>query len=86
MDTNEYQTEVLSLLREIRDQQREGLRIQKEHAGLAREQLDRSRRAVEESITLQREALSRQRSITRIAVPAILLCIALIAWLIVRWL
>jgi hypothetical protein len=60
--------------------------VQREQAGLAREQLERSRRAVEESIALQRQALEKQKGVMRIALPGIALCIALIAWLIFQYL
>jgi hypothetical protein len=36
-------------------------------------------------VGLQREALKRQRTITVVALPALLLCIAAIAWLLLRY-
>lgn len=78
-------SEVLSTLREIRDGQRELLDHIKAQRALAEEQLRHSRERVEESMGLQREALRRQRTITVVALPALLVCIAAIAWLVLRY-
>lgn len=72
------QREQIELLREIRDT----LGLQRE---LIEEQLARSRRAMDESIGLQRIALARQRQITLIAVPGILACLLAIGYLIWRY-
>ena len=78
--------EVLSLLTEIRDNQRTSLQRQQEHLALAREQMERSKAQVDESIALQRQAMERFKRISRIALPAIILCIALILYLLLRFL
>jgi len=78
--------EILQLLIEIRDNQRESLRRQDEHLEIARQQLERARTQLTESIALQREAMAKARTIGRIALPAILVCIGLIVYLIVRYL
>ncbi len=67
--------ELKSLLHEIRDNQ-------KEHIALAREQVERSNRQIEESITLQREAVARTKTITWIAFPGILFCVILVLYLV----
>ncbi len=77
--------DVRKLLVEIRDNQREFLERQKEHVDIAREQLERSNTQIEESIQLQREAVAKARSIGRIAVPGIILCLALIFYLVIRY-
>ena len=77
---------IVALLEEIRDNQRLGLARQEEHLEVARQQLERSRAQVDESIQLQRAAVARVRQITRIALPGIALCVALIVYLIVRYL
>ena len=77
--------EIRELLVEIRDNQRLSLKRQEEHLAIAREQIERSRTQVEESIALQRQAVERVRRIARIAVPGIVLCLALIAYLLVRY-
>lgn len=40
---------------------------------------------IEESLNLQREAVSRQRTVTRIAAPGIVACIAALAYLVLRY-
>jgi hypothetical protein len=77
--------EILATLREIRDDQRELLTQIKAQRQLAEEQMAQSRLRIDESMGLQREALKRQRTITVVALPALLLCIAAIAWLILRY-
>ena len=86
MTDDTYRTEIHALLTEIRDTQRESLAKQEEHLTLAHEQLERSRAQVDESIGLQRQAMARFKTLSFIALPAILLCIALIVWLIARFL
>ena len=78
--------EIRDLLKEIRDNQRLGLQRQEEHLAIAREQIERSRGQVQESIELQRQALGRAKIVSRIAIPGIALCIGLIIYLMVRYL
>lgn len=78
--------EIVALIKEIRDSQRLALARQEEHVELARQQLERSRTQVERSIELQKAAVERVKQISRIAVPGIVLCLALIVYLIVRYL
>jgi len=78
--------EIRDLLIEIRDNQRLSLQRQEEHLAIAREQIERSRNQVEQSIALQRQAIERVKRISRIAIPGIIFCIALIAYLMVRYL
>ena len=77
--------EIVSLLREIRDNQQRALAHQQEQLEIARSQLDRSVRQVTESIELQREAMARFRRVARVALPAVLVCIAMIVYLLVRY-
>lgn len=76
---------ILDVLREIRDGQREALTAMQEHRSLVKEQIQISQSNVEKSVGLQHLALKRQRTITFIAVPGILACMAAIAYLIVRY-
>lgn len=85
MTDEDYRHQSLAVLREIRDGQREILAQLTAQRALAEEQLARSREKVEESIGLQKLALQRQRSITLIAVPGILACIAAIGYLVLRY-
>lgn len=85
MTDEQYRHESLSVLREIRDGQHEILAQLAAQRALAEQQLTRSREKVDESIALQKLALQRQRTITLIAVPGILACIAAIAYLVLRY-
>lgn len=77
--------QILSALREIRDGQREIISHLAAQRELAEQQLQRSRTTIEESVGLQREALRRQRTITLVALPGILACIAAILYLVWRY-
>jgi hypothetical protein len=77
--------EIRDLLIEIRDNQRLSLQKQEEHLSVAREQIDRAGRQVRDSIELQRQAIDRVKKISRIAIPGIILCVVLIAYLVVRY-
>jgi hypothetical protein len=78
--------DIVALVKEIRDNQRLALARQEEHLEVARQQLERSRSQVEESIQLQRAAVARVKGITRVALPGIALCVALILYLMIRYL
>jgi hypothetical protein len=77
--------EIRDLLAEIRDNQRLSLQRQEEHLAIAREQIERSRNQVEQSLELQRQAIVRVKRISRIALPGIVLCVLLIVYLLVRY-
>ncbi len=81
----DHNTDILATLREIRDGQRELLEQLKAQRALAEQQMTQSRQRIDESMGLQREALRRQRTITVVALPALLACIAAIAWLVFRY-
>ena len=81
----ETEQQVLEVLREIREGQREALKAMEEHRAFVKEQIQISRNNVAESVGLQRLALQRQRTITIIAIPGILACIAAIAYLVLRY-
>ncbi len=83
--SDERQQQILDTLCEIRDGQRELLTLMQANKALAEEQMRQSQQRVEESVGLQRLALQRQRSVTRIALPAILVCIAAIVYLVLRY-
>lgn len=80
-----HHKDMLAALHEIRDGQREIIQLLAAQRGLAEEQLKKSGERIAESVGLQRLALQRQRTITLIAVPAILACIAAIAYLVFRY-
>ena len=83
--SQEIERQILDTLREIREGQRELIAHMEAQRAVAEEQMQKSRVRVEESIGLQREALRRQKSVTLIAVPGILACIAAISYLIYKY-
>ncbi len=84
MDT-QHSEQLLATLREIRDGQREIVSLLTAQQARAEEQIRASRESVAESVGLQRLALQRQRSVTLVALPAIGMCIAAIAYLVWRY-
>jgi len=83
--SQESEQQILSVLKEIRDGQREIITHLESQRALTTEQLRKSQERVEESVGLQKEALRRQQSIMRIVVPSILICIVAIAYLVIRY-
>ena len=83
--SQETQQQILDTLREIRDGQREILSHLAAQRALAEEQIRKSGQRIDESVGLQRLALQRQKTITLIAIPGILACIAAIAYLVLRY-
>ena len=84
MDSSDTQ-KILETLREIRDGQREILALVVAQQARAEEQVRKSRDSVAESVGLQRLALQRQRTVVWLALPAILMCIPAIAYLVLRY-
>jgi hypothetical protein len=84
--TDDRDRELLEVLRDIRDDQRQIVALLQTQRTLAEEQLRRSRDSIEESVGLQRLALERQRHVALIAVPGILACIGAIMFLVWRYL
>ena len=76
---------LLAVLHEIRDGQREIIAHLTAQRALAEEQLQKTRVRFDESVTLQREALRRQKLITLVALPAIVACIVAIGYLVARY-
>jgi hypothetical protein len=81
----ETETQILEVLREIRDSHREALLAVKAQQALVKEQIEISRSTVAESVELQRLGLKRQRSVMLIAGPGILACVAAIFYLVIRY-
>ena len=76
---------IASLLGEIRDNQRQALEQQRAHLAISQSHFEHAKAQIAESLKLQREAVSRARMATRIALPAIFLCIAAIVYLVWRY-
>jgi len=83
--SEETQQQVVDLLREIREGQREIIGLLSAQRVAAEEHIKKSRESVTESVGLQRLALTRQRTVTLIAVQGFLPCIAAIAYLVMRY-
>jgi len=76
---------IASLLGEIRDNQRLALEHQRAQLQIAQTHLEQAKTQIAESLQLQREAVSRTRIVTRVGLPAILLCIAAIVYIILPY-
>ncbi len=74
--------EILSLLREIRDSHREAARSQAEALAFMRAQAEETKARVDRSISLQELSVQRQKSVQWIALPVVVICAALVAYLI----
>jgi hypothetical protein len=81
----ETDQEVLDTLREIREGQREIIRLLAVHNSATEEQVKRSKETLAESVALQKLALQRQRTVTLIAFPGILACLAAIVYLVLKY-
>lgn len=77
--------DVRSLLHRIDENQRAALEIQREHLALAKAQLERSNQSIEESLALQRSAVSRQSRLTRLLLPVVGVLLALLVYVLIRW-
>jgi hypothetical protein len=76
---------IVELLASIEENQRKALDTQQQHLQIAQAQLERSNKTVQESIELQRVAVSRQAQITRFVVPIICLLVLLLGYLLIKW-
>ena len=62
------------------------LERQRAQLEIAQAHVEQARNQVTESLKLQREAVARARTATRVAIPGILLCVAAIVYLVLRYL
>jgi len=74
------EAETTRLLREIRDNQREALRLQQEQVAMYQRQWERAERINERAEALQRRAGGAIRIVLMVAVPLVLLLLALMLW------
>lgn len=77
--------EVTELLRQMHAAQLEALQLQREQRAAFDAYLARSEKSMTEALELQRAAVARQRQITGFVLPLILLLLALLGYLLVRW-
>ena len=69
-----------TLLREIRDNQQEALRLQREHMALYQQQLSRVERINDRAEAIQARASKAVRFVLWIALPLVLLLLATMLW------
>ena len=69
-----------TLLREIRDNQQEALRLQREHMALYQQQLSRVERINDRAEAIQARASKAMRFVLWIALPLVLLVLATMLW------
>ena len=81
----ETHDEIIEALKRIEANQVKALQAQAEHIALAKAQLERSERTINESVALQKVSVARQTQVTRIALPLIVLLVVLLAYLLVKW-
>jgi hypothetical protein len=82
MDENDR---MIELLERIEENQRAALATQREHLQIAQAQLDRSNKTIQESIELQRKAVSRQAQVTVFVIPVVLVLLGLLGYLMLKW-
>ena len=69
--------QVIQLLREIRDQQREALALQREHLGMVQQQLARAERINDRAEAIQGRAFRAVKLIALVAVPLLFVLLGL---------
>ncbi len=74
------------MLKEIEKTQKQSLALIEKQTKLLEDRARQSMQSVEESITLQKQALTRAKSIGLFAVPAIVVCIVAILYLVLKYL
>lgn len=74
------EADIAALLRDIRDQQRAALELQREHMALYRTQLDRVERINDRAEALQARSSRAIRLIMVVALPFAFLLLALMLW------
>ena len=71
---------IASLLREIRDQQRESLALQREHIAASKAQMERIERLNDRTESLQGRAGKALKALLWIVLPLLALVLLLMAW------
>ena len=72
--------QVTQLLRELRDQQRESLALQREHIALYKAQMERIERINAQAESLQGRAGKALKGLLWFAIPLLVLVLLLMAW------
>ena len=71
---------IAQLLREIRDQQRDSLALQREHIALYKAQMERVERLNAQAESLQGRAGKALKAVLWVALPLLVLVLLLMAW------
>lgn len=79
-------SELAGLLRDIRDNQREALQVQREHMALYQKQLERIERINDRAEAIQGRAGKAVKFILWIAIPLVALLLVLMSWPYLRYL
>lgn len=77
--------DIVALLREIRDNQGEALRIQREHMALYTQQLARVERINDRAEAIQSRASKSIKTVLWVALPLVALLLAVMLWPYVRY-
>lgn len=77
--------EIISLLTRIEENQRKALAVQQRQLEMAQAQLERTDKTIQESLQLQRAAVSRQSEIAKILFPLIGILLLLLVYLLFKW-
>lgn len=84
-DTAHTLREILAEQKKITALLEAGRQMQEENLRYLRERYEQDAQVRDTSVALQRTALDRFRKVSFVAVPLILLCVALIVWLMIRY-
>jgi len=84
-DTAHTLREILAGQKKITTLLEAGRHMQEENLRYLRERYEQDVRVRDASVALQRTALDRFRKVSFVAIPLIVLCIALIVWLMIRY-
>jgi hypothetical protein len=76
---------IVDLLRRIEANQRQGLDAQREQIAFARVQVERTERMASESLAVQKAAVERAKRAGAIALPLVVVLLALLAYLLIRY-
>jgi hypothetical protein len=77
--------DIAALLREIRDNQREALQMQRDHMALYTQQLSRVERINDRAEAIQSRASKTVKAILWIALPLVALLLAVMLWPYIRY-
>ena len=81
----ENHDEILEALKRIEANQVKALQVQQEHVAIARAQIERSERAISESVALQKVSVQRQAFAIKVALPLTILLLVLLGYLLIKW-